>query len=284
MKYEILLLSILIVASYSSDCTDKKDINDGECQNLATTNSDNICCYMGIYSFDENTKISSKCFEYKLSEDYSKDATDLNEIANAFLKNTTKADNVKYKCTFEDEEYEYNVENEINLCTNIKSPSSGDICASAYNDTVSEKYGHCCLLDYEFSELPVFSGSSGFTSAAGKTCIILEEEDYKNITAYLEHEGMTYVEIVDNDRRRRHLSSDDDIKIKRYNVNCGKGKPAGQSNGEKVTGATDKAESGTVGITNTTSDAKSESSTTDKKSDAKLVKAGVMNLILSLLI
>ena len=267
MKYEILLLSILIVASYSSDCTEKTVLgtgNDDICTPLATTtDSGNTCCYVEFQYFD-STKDS--CFEHKLSKTESTDLSDLDKIANAFLKNTTNIQEVKYKCKIEKngDQKKYSIGNEISLCSGIQNPTSGDTCAAAYNETVSKNYGfHCCLLDYEIS-----GEISGNLPSSGKMCQDLDNTSYNNITEYLEQAGTN----GHHDRRLRHLDDDDDedssYTIKKFNINCGTGKPAGQSNGEKISGATQSAESGTTGIT----------------SDAKLVKTGVMILILSLLI
>ena len=268
MKYEILLLSILIVASYSSACTDQKPQSSYDCEGLSTTaDSGTTCCGIQVYSLDY-TQLKVTCFEHKLTQPQSKDLPGLDKIANTFLKNTTNAGSVQYKCSIGEEgaEDRYEVENYIDFCSITENPSSGDTCAEAFDETVTNKTGlHCCLLDYEFSAIP--EGSGSFTSAAGKMCISIDDKSYNNITHLLEDEGING---DDDDRRRRHLSDDDDIKIKRYNVNCGTGKPAGQSNGQTISGVTNEAKSGTTGITGT--------------SDAKLVKTGVMILILSLLI
>ena len=278
MKYEILLLSILIVASYSSTCTDT-DIDDPQsgidsCEGLATTtNSGSTCCEMSFSTLYGG--FSRKCFEHKLTKTYSTDITKLNEIAEAFLKNKTNASYVSYKCKTGEGDDKYDAENYgVTYCSAVKNPTSGDTCAAAYNDSMINLTGsHCCLLDYEYSA--TLHSGSGFTSPSGKTCIDISNDDYKNITDYIDEEGVMHDDDDDDRRRRRHrrhLSDDEEeITIKRFNVNCGTGKPAGQSDGKTISGVTNSAKSGTTGITGASSDAKS-------------LKTGVMILILSLLI
>ena len=280
MKYEILLLSILIVASYSSPCTEETKPNSSNkgpregCNGLATTNSGSTCCFMSISLYEGSAH--QYCFEQELTKTYTTDITKLNELAETILKNTTGASSVEYFCRTGEDEEDYVLDNYyVSVCSTIKNPDSGDTCAAAYNETIIKKYGsHCCLLDYEYSA--TLHSGSGFTSPSGKACIDIGDDYFNNITELLEEEGLMH---DDDDRRRRHLRDDDeDVTIKRYNVNCGTGKPSGQTNGKIISGVTSKSESGTTGITGTTN------TTNSTTSDAKLLKTGVMILILSLLI